>query len=198
MSKGDETREYILAQTASLFSQQGFSGTSMSDVMRVTGLEKGGIYNHFRSKEQLALEAYEYAAGKVGERMSAMVYAHKHAADRLLAMVDAMALVLFDPVLPGGCPTMNAAIESDDTNPTMQEKAARTLNAWVHMIHRITEKGIERGELQPQVDISTLASLIIATLEGALMMSKACNDPAHMARTSAFLKQYINQEIRVS
>ena len=197
MSKGDNTREYILAQTASLFSQQGFSGTSMSDVMRVTGLEKGGIYNHFKSKEQLALEAYQYAADKVAERMTAIVYQHKHAADRLIGIVDSMVSVLLDPILQGGCPTMNAAIESDDTNPAMKQRTAGTLKAWVHMIQRITQKGIERGEIQPDVDILTLASLIISTMEGALMMSKAMDDSAHMERTATFLRTYINQEIRI-
>jgi len=61
MSKGEQTREMILAQAAQLFSRQGFFGSSLSDIMQETGLEKGGIYNHFSSKEQLALEAFDYA-----------------------------------------------------------------------------------------------------------------------------------------
>src|SRR6266567_4555201 len=51
----------ILAQAAQLFSRQGYFGSSLSDIMHETGLEKGGIYNHFNSKEQLALEAFDYA-----------------------------------------------------------------------------------------------------------------------------------------
>ena len=59
MSKGEQTRERILARSAQLFNRQGYSGSSLSDIMRETGLEKGGIYNHFSSKEQLALEAFD-------------------------------------------------------------------------------------------------------------------------------------------
>ena len=198
MSKGDETRKHILAQSAGLFSVWGVEGASMTDVMQATGLEKGGIYNHFKSKTELALHAYDYAASQVGERISELVYAHKHAADRLVAMVDAMSLNLHNPVVEGGCPVMNAAIESDDTNPPLKAKAATTLRTWVYMIQRICEKGIARGEIKPETDVDTLASLLVATLEGALMMSKACDDAGHMARAADFLRTHINQFVRAA
>jgi AcrR family transcriptional regulator len=56
MSKGEETKAKILHQAAELFNQQGYAGSSISDIMRVTGLQKGGIYNHFSSKDELALK----------------------------------------------------------------------------------------------------------------------------------------------
>ena len=57
MSKGDQTRERIIAKAAELFNQRGLEGTSMADLMEATGLEKGGIYRHFPSKEAVAAEA---------------------------------------------------------------------------------------------------------------------------------------------
>ena len=44
-------------------------GASLADIMRETGLEKGGIYNHFSSKEQLALESFDYAYGLIQQRV---------------------------------------------------------------------------------------------------------------------------------
>jgi AcrR family transcriptional regulator len=61
MTKGEETRQTIVEKAAALLNQRGFSGFSMSALMEATGLEKGGIYRHFDSKEQLASEAFEYA-----------------------------------------------------------------------------------------------------------------------------------------
>jgi AcrR family transcriptional regulator len=61
MSKGDQTREKIIAKAAELFNQRGLEGTSMADLMEATGLEKGGIYRHFPSKEAVAAEAFDYA-----------------------------------------------------------------------------------------------------------------------------------------
>src|SRR5215475_5890925 len=68
MTKGDDTRREIVEKAAPLFNQKGFEGTSMSDLMRVTGLQKGGIYRHFSSKEELASEAFDYAWQKAVER----------------------------------------------------------------------------------------------------------------------------------
>ena len=56
MGRGERTREHILEQAAGLFNRKGFAGASMSDVMAATGLQKGGIYRHFESKEALAAE----------------------------------------------------------------------------------------------------------------------------------------------
>src|SRR5438105_3375693 len=69
MRKGEQTREMILERAAPIFNQQGYAGASLSDIMRETGLEKGGIYNHFRGKEELALAAFDYAIGLVWQQI---------------------------------------------------------------------------------------------------------------------------------
>jgi TetR/AcrR family transcriptional repressor of nem operon len=60
MTKGEMTRRAIVEKAAALLNRRGFSGFSMSALMEA-GLEKGGIYRHFDSKEQLAAKAFEYA-----------------------------------------------------------------------------------------------------------------------------------------
>ena len=59
-TKGERTREGIVAAAAPLFNQRGYAASSMSDVMAATGLEKGGIYRHFESKDELALAAFDH------------------------------------------------------------------------------------------------------------------------------------------
>ncbi len=61
MSKGEATRQRIIALAAPLFNQHGYNGCSLNDIMEATGLEKGGIYRHFESKEELAAEAFDFA-----------------------------------------------------------------------------------------------------------------------------------------
>ena len=68
MSKGSNTKREILAQTVGLFNKYGYEGVSMAQVMTATGLKKGGIYNHFESKEQLAFDVFDFAISKVRER----------------------------------------------------------------------------------------------------------------------------------
>src|SRR5262245_55213934 len=53
MRKGEATRRRIVAQTAGLLNTQGYRSTPVSEIMRVTGLRKGGIYRHFDSRTTL-------------------------------------------------------------------------------------------------------------------------------------------------
>src|SRR6201996_2073291 len=70
LSKGEKTRQKIVAKAAVLFNQRGFEGCSMQDIVEASGLEKGSIYGHFSSKEELALEAFDFAwADTVQKRM---------------------------------------------------------------------------------------------------------------------------------
>jgi AcrR family transcriptional regulator len=59
--KGEATRQDIIRKAAPIFNQKGYSGAALSDLMRATGLEKGGIYRHFESKEELAGDAFDHA-----------------------------------------------------------------------------------------------------------------------------------------
>ena len=63
-SKGERTRERIVAQVAPLFNQRGFAGASMADLIAVTGLQAGGVYRHFAGKEALAIAAFDHASAR--------------------------------------------------------------------------------------------------------------------------------------
>ncbi|NEP19789.1 MAG: TetR/AcrR family transcriptional regulator, partial [Leptolyngbya sp. SIO4C1] len=68
VSKAQATRSHILRQAAIVFNRQGFAGTSMSDLMQATGLQKGGVYNHFKSKDELALATYDAVLAELNSR----------------------------------------------------------------------------------------------------------------------------------
>ena len=54
MKKGEATRRRIVARTANLLNKQGYRSTPVSAIMEVAGLQNGGIYRHFESKQALA------------------------------------------------------------------------------------------------------------------------------------------------
>ena len=191
MSKGEETRERILAHSAQLFNRQGYAGASLADIMRETGLEKGGIYNHFASKEQLALESFDYAYELVRQRVRQALAGKLNAIERLLAIVSVFQSIADDPPVAGGCPILNAAIEADDANEVLRDRARSAMDDWRVTIHRIVNKGIERREVDPATDADEVASILIATLEGAVMLSSLYKDPVHMKRATAHMERYI-------
>lgn len=191
MSKGEQTRERILERSAQLFNRQGYFGASLADIMRETGLEKGGIYNHFSSKEQLALESFDYAYGLVQQRVRQALAGKFNAIERLLAIVSVFQGIIEDPPVAGGCPILNTAIEADDANEALRDRARAAMDSWRTTIHRIVNKGIERLEVRPGVDADEVASILIVTLEGAIMLSNLYKDPTHMKRAVEHMSRYV-------
>jgi AcrR family transcriptional regulator len=195
MSKGEQTRAMILARVAPLFNQQGYFGASLSAIMQETGLEKGGIYNHFKSKEQLALEAFDYAYAILDQRIRVALAGKKHALERLSAMLSYFQSWIDDPPIAGGCPILNTAIEADDAHPALRERARQAMDELCGTIQHILSKGIERGEIRSDVDADAWASVMIAMLEGAIMMSRLYQDSVHMRRAVEHMRGCIERDL---
>ena len=191
MGKGEQTREKILASSAQIFNRQGYAGSSLTDIMRETGLEKGGIYNHFSSKEQLGLEAFDYAYRLVTQRVRNALAGKFNAFERLVALVGVFDGIVEDPPVFGGCPILNAAIEADDSNEGLRDRARSAMDEWRDTFHRIITKGMARQELRPGLDADEIASILISTLEGAVMLSNLYKDSIHIKRASAHVIRYL-------
>jgi TetR/AcrR family transcriptional regulator, transcriptional repressor for nem operon len=162
-SKGEKTRERIVAQAAGLFNRRGFEGSSMSDLMAATGLEKGGIYRHFSSKEELAAEAFDYAWKSAFETRMHDLEQVPNSIDKLKRFI--MNFIERRSSVPGGCPVLNTAIEADDGNPLLRERARAAWHQWRDALAEIVAAGLKRKEIRPDVDPKAVATLIISSLE---------------------------------
>lgn len=197
MGRGEQTRVRIIEQAASLFNRQGYAGVSVSDIMAATGLEKGGIYRHFESKEALALEALDHAVAIMAERFRSAIREHRAAPDRLRAIIGVFQSVATDPPVPGGCPVMNTAIDADDGNPLLRARARAAMDRLREMVRRTAESGVARGELRADTDPDTLATVLISTIEGGIVMSGLYDDPVHAKRTAEHLERWIDERVRL-
>ncbi len=194
---GELTRENIIRQAAALFNQQGFAGASMSDIMQATGLQKGGIYRHFESKEALALEAFDYAVAQMAARFTASLEGREHAVDRLNAIVDVFARLHDDPPVPGGCPMMNTAVQTDDAeSPALRDRARAAMDGLRTLIRQTVRKGVPRGEVRDDVDGDELATLMISTLEGGVAISRLYGDGVHARRAAEAMRKYLDERVR--
>jgi AcrR family transcriptional regulator len=170
MSKGDLTRQRIVALAAPLFNQRGFDGCSMQDVMRATGLEKGGLYRHFSSKEELAAEAFRYSLENAVKTRTEGLEAVGDPLEQLRYLIRRF--VEEPSCMPGGCPLMNTAIDADDGNAVLRKLALDAIEDWKTRLTAIVLEGIRRREIRRVIDPVRIANTIIATLEGALMISR--------------------------
>jgi AcrR family transcriptional regulator len=190
-TKGERTRQRIVELAAPVFNRQGYVGASMRDLISATGLEKGGIYNHFGSKEQLALEAYDFAMNRVEAHLARSQDGITDPIERLTRMIEAFALSARRPAIEGGCPIMNTAIEADDTHPDLRNRARESMTRWHRLVGRIVKDGKSAGLLKDDIDPYALASTLTGALEGALMLSRLYDDPSHMDHVVAHLIAHV-------
>jgi AcrR family transcriptional regulator len=170
MRKGELTRERIIAQAAPLFNTRGYAGASMQDVMEAAGLEKGGLYRHFASKEALAAEVFRYAVARSVRLRTEKLDRSHGALEQLRSIVRRF--VESPSAIPGGCPLMNTAIDSDDGNAALRGLAREGFADWRERLCGVVREGIASGEIRRRTEPRRIANTMIATLEGALMLSR--------------------------
>jgi len=195
MTKGQQTRQHIIQQAATLFNQRGYSGSSISDVMECTGLKKGGIYRHFQNKEQLALAAFDYAQQQSTSPLVEAVAAETDAVQKLLAFIDAFHTHTLHPPVPGGCPILNTIVDSDDGDPALRERVVAVVTEWEQLIARIVVDGVAQGSIRRDIDPQAVATLIIATLEGGILLARAHQSAVYLQHTVDHLLMYVRRDV---
>jgi TetR/AcrR family transcriptional regulator, transcriptional repressor for nem operon len=195
MRKGEQTRQEIIRKAAPIFNQRGYDGAAMSDLMQATGLEKGGIYRHFSSKEALAAEAFDYAWRKTFDSRIHDLDVIPNAVDRLKQLVANF--VERRGIIPGGCPLLNTAIDTDDGNIVLRERARKALGGWLSYLVSIVDAGIKAREIRSKIDAKKLAALIISSLEGAVMLYRLERNEEALRAVRSHLDSYLETEVRL-
>ncbi len=196
-NKGERTRADIVRKSAALMNRQGFMAATMASVVEATGIQKGGLYRHFESREALAYEALDFAVSQVRARFAQVLEGKTNACERLLAMLDAYDDADgADVPLAGGCPIMNTAIESDHAHPGLRERAQAAMDGWHGLLRRIVAAGLRSGEIRPGVEPARVASVFIACVEGAVMLSQLHGDTSYLKVAREHLKRHVETELR--
>ena len=195
MRKGEQTRQEIIRKAAPIFNQKGYDGAALSDLMRATGLEKGGIYRHFGSKQELAGDAFDYA-------WKLAMDTRFEGTEQIPNTVDGLKQIVRNfrdrrpGLVPGGCPLLNTAIDCDNGNPKLRANAHLALTSWLDRMKSITEGGQRRGEIRSDVDPARLATLIASTLEGSGMVSRLQRNQKPLDLACRHLEEYLETKVR--
>lgn len=172
MRQPETTKANILKQSGLLFNTQGYQATSLTDITQATKLTKGAIYRHFRSKDHLEKEALFFLSQTMFELMRDRIKSQSTAPQKLRALFGFFETYVTHPPIKGGCPLLNVSVEADDTHPALRKQAVVILNLFRDSIVTILANGIRYGQLKPGIEKEYYASLMIAMLEGSIMMSK--------------------------
>ena len=99
-------------------------------------------------------------------------------------------------LVPGGCPLLNTAIDSDDGNPQLREKARQALSSWLDRLQEIANEGKRRGEVRHETDAARLATLIVSTLEGSFMVRRLQKEDDALDFACRHLEEYLETAVR--
>lgn len=191
MSKAERTKQYIIEKTAPIFNKKGFIGTSMNDILEVTGLSKGCVYGNFKNKDEIALAAFDQNYYKIVDYLRKQIEHRTNMIDRLLVYPETYRIFLDLPFLKAGCPILNTSIEADDTHPLLRQKAVAALKSWKKAIEKSIETGIERNEIKASTNANEFSYILITLIEGAMMQSKVIGNSESLVIAMNYLENMI-------
>jgi TetR/AcrR family transcriptional repressor of nem operon len=195
MGKGDRTRHKIIQKVAVLFNQQGYAATSMQDITAATGIKRGGLYNHFASKDELATESFAYATQLLARRLQHHVRAQATPPDQLKALASGfLDLYVNNTLFPCGCPVLNTAIEAKHHMVELRQAAQAAMDQLQSQVIDIAQAGIQQGTLNPEAFTpDALAAVFVSTLEGAMMLSVLYDEGRYLRHAVQHLHSYVDQ-----
>lgn len=194
MSKGEETRQFIIEQAAPVFNTKGIAATAMSDIQEVTKLSKGSLYVHFDNKDALAAAVVDHNMDKLVSLVKDAVNRYTHPKDKLFAYLDVFETPTEYPV-KGGCPIINFGSEADDTNEGLKRKISGVIEIGETRITGIIKQGIEEGVFNPQWNAQEFAILMFAAIEGGIIVSRISGDNSKMRVIIRSIKKMIDDQV---
>jgi TetR/AcrR family transcriptional repressor of nem operon len=168
------------------FWKKGVRGTSLSDIARDAGVQRGSLYNAFGSKETLFLRAYERYAGDYLVAIEKVLSAGSVRA-RLTAFF-ALTIKRFRAGSPArGCPTTRGLMELTPAGSNADNEAAR--QAFAGLLTRIAALLEAMFENAPKAefkgDPKAAALHIVTVTRGLAVLERAFNNEAQLKKIAA-------------
>ncbi|WP_027343882.1 TetR/AcrR family transcriptional regulator [Hamadaea tsunoensis] len=160
----EDTRTSMIKSAARLFQERGYEGTSFQDVLARSGAPRGSIYHHFPGgKEELAAEALRWYAQRTREELGRS----ENVAEAVAAFLAASRRAMEKTGFVAGCPVAGVALDLADAGSPLHRVVAESLSGWLRVLTRALER---EGRTPDQA--RSLATFVIAAIEGALLLSR--------------------------
>ena len=193
-TKGTKTRQQIIQETLQLFSVKGYFNTSINDILEATHLTKGGLYGHFRSKEEIWYAVYEEAA-RIWK--SIVLKDVRTISDPLKRIEKAIENALRDylgaDVFVGGCFFANMLVELSGQSVSMNKQVLRGYIGFAGLIRNWLKEAEQKGLLKKGLDFKEIANFIVISINGAVTLYSSNRDPNIWKQTISQLHFFINQ-----
>jgi AcrR family transcriptional regulator len=197
VSKSEETKNYIIEQAALIFNKRGYSGTTMSQLTKAINMTKGAIYGNFKDKDEIALAAFDYNFSRISEKIQHVVRPKANSCDKLIALANFYLDEFAELSKKGGCPILNAAVDSDNVHPPLKARVTQAIETWTNTVTRIVAGGVKRKQINRNAKPEQFASVFVSLIEGGMMLSKATGNTIHLSRNVDHIIHLVNTELRL-
>lgn len=191
-TKGDLTRHKIIEKSMQLFSVQGYFHTSIDSIVKAAGLTKGGLYGHFRNKQEIWDAVYEECV----RVWKGVVFQGVRDCPDPLARIErvienSMKNYLGAGVFEGGCFLLNSLVELAGQSPAMSQRLLEGFQGFAQLLRLWLEEARQKGMLRDGLNLPEIANFMVISLNGAAPLYAASREPAVWQQTMAQLNFYI-------
>lgn len=192
-TKGDLTRQHIIEKSMQLFSVQGYFHTSIDSIVKVADLTKGGLYGHFRNKQEIWYAVYDECV----RIWKSVVFEGVRDISDPLARIErvienSLKNYLGGEVFEGGCFLLNSLVELAGQSPSMSNFVLAGFKSFAARLRLWLEEAEQKDLLRDGLNLDEIANFIVIALNGAVPLYAASHDPAVWHQTLAQLHFYID------
>ena len=176
--RGRASRERIVERAAELFADRGVAATSLDEVLAAAGAGKSQLYHYFRGRDELV----EAAVGLRCAQVLAGLTQALGAVASLTELEQALAgfVAGYEQMGLPGCPIGSLAAEVAERNEDARLQTAAAFDAWERLFAGALERMRDRGELRADASPAVLATALLASIEGGMVLSQTRKDPASL------------------
>jgi len=187
-------KEKIIHESLRQFSFKGFLSTSINDILEAVGTSKGGLYNHFKSKEELFFAALSEARKIWRQRNLDGLQQLERPLDKIKKLLENYRdRYLADAEnFPGGCIFVTLAVELNDQRPHLAREMNEGFARFKRMLNRLLEQENDAGNLRDGIDTALVTEMIFSGILGASVMYISDKSMANLDRNIRALIDYLN------
>lgn len=191
----NETRERIVEAARELFFRHGYTATGIAQILKESGTNSGSLYHFFPSKEHLLIAVLEKYKGMLNPYVMAPSFDRiSDPIERVFTVLDGYRQWLQRTDFQLGCPIGNLALEVANDYPRARALIAENFEAWCRAICEQIENA--SGRLPEGIDASALATHVLATMEGAVMLSRTYRSFEPFDQATSQLRDYFDRLVR--
>ncbi|MGB1556483.1 MAG: TetR family transcriptional regulator C-terminal domain-containing protein [Oceanococcaceae bacterium] len=189
----DQTRARLLEAAFAEIHRNGFRGASLDAILRETGVTKGALYYHFKSKAELGYAVVDEIIRPFVEANWKPVMQADNIIDGAIAILHARVAERSQIALTLGCPFNNLIQEMSPVDAGFRERLHTLLEEWRAGVAAGMRLGQQRGQVRKDVDPQETADFIVSAIEGCVGMAKAASCATFYQGGMRGLEQYLNQ-----